>query len=149
MRMWGGRFAVGTDPLAADFTRSIEVDRALAADDLRGSIAHVHGLARAGLLTAVEEAELVGGLEALRRGRRAGRFAWDPALEDVHLNLEAALAERLGPVAGKLHTGRSRNDQVALGPAALAAADDRRARCRDRGAGARAGGPRRARRRRR
>ena len=114
MRMWGGRFATGTDPLAADFTRSIEVDRALAADDLRGSIAHVHGLARAGLVTAVEEAELVGGLEALTAEVAAGRFAWDPALEDVHLNLEAALGERLGPVAAKLHTGRSRNDQVAL-----------------------------------
>ena len=114
MRMWGGRFAAGTDPLAADFTRSIEVDRALAADDLRGSIAHVHGLARAGLVTAVEEAELVGGLEALTAEVVAGRFAWDPALEDVHLNLEAALGERLGPVAAKLHTGRSRNDQVAL-----------------------------------
>jgi argininosuccinate lyase len=114
MRMWGGRFAAGTDPLAADFTRSIEVDRALAADDLRGSIAHVRGLARAGLVTAVEEAELVGGLEALTAEVAAGRFAWDPALEDVHLNLEAALGERLGPVAAKLHTGRSRNDQVAL-----------------------------------
>ncbi len=114
MRMWGGRFAAGTDPLAADFTRSIEVDRALAADDLRGSIAHVHGLARAGLVTAAEQAELVGGLEVLAGEVVAGRFAWDPALEDVHLNLEAALGERLGPVAAKLHTGRSRNDQVAL-----------------------------------
>jgi len=114
MRMWGGRFAAGTDPLAADFTRSIEVDRALASDDLRGSIAHVHGLAGAGLVTAAEEAELVGGLEALTAEVAAGRFAWDPALEDVHLNLEAALGERLGPVAAKLHTGRSRNDQVAL-----------------------------------
>src|SRR3972149_1636018 len=108
MRMWGGRFATGTDPLAADFTRSIEVDRALAADDLRGSIAHVHGLARAGLVTAVEEAELVGGLEALTAEVAAGRFAWDPALEDVHLNLEAALGERLGPVAAELPPGPPR-----------------------------------------
>src|SRR3989304_3361293 len=118
MRMWGGRFATGTDPLAADFTRSIEVDRALAADDLRGSTAparapararrgssaHVHELARAGLVTAVEEAELVGGLEALTAEVAAGRFAWDSALEDVHLNLEAALGERLGPGGGGTST---------------------------------------------
>jgi argininosuccinate lyase len=114
MRMWGGRFAAATDPLAAGFTRSIEIDRALAADDLRGSIAHVHGLTRAGLLGADEEAVLVGGLEALAAEVAAGTFAWDPALEDVHLNIEAALGERIGPVAAKLHTGRSRNDQIAL-----------------------------------
>ncbi|MFI5255437.1 MAG: argininosuccinate lyase [Candidatus Limnocylindrales bacterium] len=112
--MWGGRFAATTDPRAADFTRSVEVDRALAADDLRGSIAHVHGLARAGLVDAAEEAALVAGLEALAGEVGAGTFAWDGSLEDVHLNLEAALEGRLGAVAGKLHTGRSRNDQIAL-----------------------------------
>ena len=114
MRMWGGRFAAETDPLAADFTRSIEVDRALAIDDLAGSVAHVHGLARAGLLATDEEAILVAGLEALAEAVAGGAFAWDGSLEDVHLNLEAALTERVGPVAAKLHTGRSRNDQVAL-----------------------------------
>ncbi len=114
MRMWGGRFAAETDPLAADFTRSIEVDRALAIDDLAGSVAHVHGLARAELVSADEEAVLVAGLEALAEDVAGGAFAWDASLEDVHLNLEAALAERVGPIAGKLHTGRSRNDQVAL-----------------------------------
>ncbi len=112
--MWGGRFAAETDPLAAEFTRSIEVDRALALDDLAGSVAHVHGLARAGLVTADEEAALVAGLEGLADEVASGTFAWDAGLEDVHLNLEAALAARVGPVAGKLHTGRSRNDQVAL-----------------------------------
>jgi argininosuccinate lyase len=114
MRMWGGRFAAETDPMAADFTRSIEVDRALALDDLAGSIAHVHGLARAGLVTADEEAALVAGLEGLADDVSSGAFAWDESLEDVHLNLEAALEARIGRVAGKLHTGRSRNDQVAL-----------------------------------
>jgi argininosuccinate lyase len=114
MRMWGGRFTAATDPLAADFTRSIEVDRALAMDDLFGSIAHVHGLARAGLVDAAEEATLVSGLEALAAEIDVGTFTWDAALEDVHLNLEAALGERIGPAAAKLHTGRSRNDQVAL-----------------------------------
>ena len=113
MRMWGGRFEGETDPRAADFGRSIEVDRGLAADDLQGSIAHVHGLARAGVLTAEEESLLVEGLRALAADVQAGGLRWDPALEDVHLNLEAALAAKIGPLAGKLHTGRSRNDQIA------------------------------------
>ena len=113
MQTWGGRFSEETDERVADFTRSIEVDAALAADDLAGSIAHVHGLGRAGLLTDDEVAALVDGLRSLGEDVAAGRLAWDPALEDVHMNLEAALAGKAGPVAGKLHTGRSRNDQVA------------------------------------
>jgi argininosuccinate lyase len=113
MRFWGGRFAGPSDQRLVDFTRSIEVDAALAADDIAGSIAHVHGLGRAGLLTDAEVEALVGGLTALAGDVTAGVMTWDPALEDVHLNLEAALAEKVGPVAGKLHTGRSRNDQVA------------------------------------
>jgi argininosuccinate lyase len=113
MRLWGGRFAEENDQRVADFTRSIELDRELAADDLAGSVAHVHGLGRAGLLTDDEVAQLVAGLEGLAQAVAADSIVWDPALEDVHLNLEAALADRVGPVAGKLHTGRSRNDQVA------------------------------------
>jgi argininosuccinate lyase len=113
MRLWGGRFAGDTDARTADFTRSIEVDRALALDDLAGSAAHVRGLARAGLLTSAETATLLAGLDGLRAELQAGTLAWDPALEDVHMNLEEALALRIGAVAGRLHTGRSRNDQVA------------------------------------
>jgi argininosuccinate lyase len=113
MRLWGGRFGEDNDERVADFTRSIDVDAELAIDDLRGSVAHVRGLGRAGLLTDDEVAQLVDGLEDLARDVEAGTIDWDPALEDVHLNLEAALAERIGPLAGKLHTGRSRNDQVA------------------------------------
>ncbi len=113
MRLWGGRFGEANDPRVVEYTRSIEVDRELALDDLAGSIAHVHGLGRAGLLTAGEVEALVAGLEGLRSEVSAGTLAWDPALEDVHLNLEAALVDRIGPLAGKLHTGRSRNDQVA------------------------------------
>jgi argininosuccinate lyase len=113
MRLWGGRFAGTTDTRTADFTRSIEVDRALALDDLAGSVAHVRGLGRAGLLTGGEVEVLVAGLDGLRADVEAGALAWDPALEDVHMNLEEALAVRIGAVAGKLHTGRSRNDQVA------------------------------------
>ncbi len=113
MRLWGGRFSEENDGRVADFTRSIEIDQELAADDIAGSIAHVRGLGRAGLLTAEEVDEIVGGLTGLAEAVAAGTLEWDPALEDVHLNLESALADRIGPVAGKLHTGRSRNDQVA------------------------------------
>jgi argininosuccinate lyase len=113
MRTWGGRFSDATDARVADFTRSVEIDAVLAADDIAGSIAHVRGLGRAGLLTATEVESLVSGLLALAEEVAAGGFAWDPALEDVHMNVEAALVEKVGPVAGKLHTGRSRNDQVA------------------------------------
>ncbi len=113
MKLWGGRFSDGNDPRVADFTRSIEVDAALALDDLDGSVAHVRGLGRAGLLNAAEVEALIEGLGGLRAEVEAGTLAWDPALEDVHMNLEAALGERIGPLAGKLHTGRSRNDQVA------------------------------------
>ena len=113
MRVWGGRFGEENDERVADFTRSIEIDRELAADDIAGSIAHVRGLARAGLLTEAELAALVDGLTALGEEVATGTIEWDPALEDVHNNLEVALTDRIGPVAGKLHTGRSRNDQVA------------------------------------
>ncbi len=113
MRTWGGRFSGDSDARMADFTRSIELDQALAADDLAGSIAHVRGLGRAGILNGDEVTALVDGLTALAEDVAAGRVTWDPALEDVHMNLEAALADKIGPLAGRLHTGRSRNDQVA------------------------------------
>jgi argininosuccinate lyase len=113
MRVWGGRFGEENDERVADFTRSIDIDRELAADDIAGSIAHVRSLARAGLLTEAELGALVDGLTALGEEVAAGTIEWDPALEDVHNNLEVALTDRIGPVAGKLHTGRSRNDQVA------------------------------------
>ena len=113
MRLWGGRFGDAPDARMADFTRSIEVDAELALDDLAGSIAHVRGLARAGLLTPEEAEALERGLASLREDVVAGAIAWDPSLEDVHMNLETLLTERVGPVGGKLHTGRSRNDQVA------------------------------------
>src|SRR6266487_558876 len=113
MRLWGGRFATDSDEQVAAFGRSIEIDAEMALDDLDGSIAHVRGLGRAGILSDTEVRVLVEGLADLRRDVERGELRWDPALEDVHLNLEAALIERLGPVGGKLHTGRSRNDQVA------------------------------------
>src|SRR5215218_6347103 len=113
MRMWGGRFDEGPDERMADFTRSIDIDSELAVDDIAGSIAHVRGLERAGLLSDDEASALERGLVSLRADVEAGAIAWDPALEDVHMNLETMLTERVGAVARKLHTGRSRNDQVA------------------------------------
>jgi argininosuccinate lyase len=113
VKAWGGRFSAEPDAVAAEFGRSIEVDQELALDDIAGSLAHVGGLRRASLLTEAEADALVEGLREVEAEVRAGSFAWDPALEDVHLNIEMALAARIGPTAGKLHTGRSRNDQVA------------------------------------
>jgi argininosuccinate lyase len=113
MKSWGGRFSEAPDALAAEFGRSIEVDQELALEDLAGSAAHVRGLGRAGLLTDAEVAELLRGLSVLEGEVRAGTIDWDPDLEDVHMNLEAALGRVVGAVGGKLHTGRSRNDQVA------------------------------------
>ena len=113
MRLWGGRFAADSDEQVARFGRSIDIDAEMALDDLDGSVAHVRGLGRAGILDEAEVTTLVEGLASLRRDVESGTLHWDPALEDIHLNIEAALTERVGPVAGKLHTGRSRNDQVA------------------------------------
>ena len=98
MRLWGGRFTEENDRRVADFTRSVELDRELAADDIAGSMAHVRALGRAGLLTDDEVAELIGGLEGLATSVADGSMTWDPDLEDVHLNLEAALAARIGSV---------------------------------------------------
>jgi argininosuccinate lyase len=112
-RMWGGRFTQDTDLLVQAFNASIDVDQELALDDLEGSIAHARMLGETGILSADESGALIAGLEDLRRDVEAGRVAWSEALEDVHMNLESLLTERIGPVGGKLHTARSRNDQVA------------------------------------
>jgi argininosuccinate lyase len=113
MRTWGGRFSGDTDERVAAFTSSIAVDAALAADDITGSIAHVRGLGRAGILSEGDVALLVDGLLQLAADIADGRFRWDQGLEDVHMNVESALADKVGPLAGRLHTGRSRNDQIA------------------------------------
>jgi argininosuccinate lyase len=92
---------------------SVEVDSELWREDIDGSMAHARGLARAGVLSEAEAERLVDGLSAVAREIEAGGFPWDPEKEDVHMNVEARLVELLGPLGGKLHTGRSRNDQVA------------------------------------
>ncbi len=110
---WSGRFAEPTDALVERFTASVHFDQRLAPYDILGSIAHARMLAKAGVLTKAERDEIVSGLEAIGAEIQAGRFTWSEALEDVHMNIEAALTQRVGDLGKKLHTARSRNDQVA------------------------------------
>lgn len=113
-RQWGGRFAAETNQLVQDFTQSIEFDRRLIEEDILGSVAHCRMLARQGIITATEGAEIEAGLKQVRRETRDSGLKMNYALEDVHTHVEARLTEIIGPVAGKLHTARSRNDQIAL-----------------------------------
>ncbi len=110
---WGGRFRHSTDPSVERFTASIHFDQALARHDLRCSMAHVRMLRKQGLVAEADEARLLAGLESIAREVEAGSFPLDPALEDIHMSIEARLRERVGEAAGRLHTGRSRNDLVA------------------------------------
>ncbi len=110
---WGGRFQQATSPAVERFTASIHFDRALAHYDIRVSIEHARMLARQGLVSEADEAQLLDGLHAIAAEIESGEFPLDPSLEDIHMNVEARLRERIGPTAGRLHTGRSRNDQVA------------------------------------
>ncbi|GGL96758.1 argininosuccinate lyase [Deinococcus aerophilus] len=113
-KLWGGRFAEATDGLVELFNASVSFDQRLAEQDIRGSLAHVAMLGQVDILTGEEVAQISGGLEAVLEDIRAGNFEWRLDREDVHMNVEAALRDRIGPVAGKLHTARSRNDQVAV-----------------------------------
>jgi argininosuccinate lyase len=108
-----GRFAGGPAAAVADFTQSISFDWRLWRQDIAGSMAHATMLRDAGLLSTRELRAIIRGLEGIGQEIRAGKFRWRPELEDVHMNLEAALTQRV-PAGAKLHTGRSRNDQVAL-----------------------------------
>jgi len=110
---WGGRFQEATDPTVERFSASVHFDRALARYDLRLSRAHAAMLAAQGLISDGDRAALDDGLRAVEEEIEAGTFPFDPALEDIHMNVEARLREKIGEPAGRLHTGRSRNDQVA------------------------------------
>jgi len=112
-KTWGGRFRDATDARMERFSASIEFDQRLWRQDLRGSIAHAGMLAKQGILASAEAERLVQGLEQVSRELEEGSLTLDPALEDIHTNIEHRLVEIVGPLAGKLHTGRSRNDQVA------------------------------------
>ena len=110
---WGGRFETPTNAFVEEFTASVQFDQRLYAHDIQGSIAHATMLARVGVLSAEECRQIVDGLRAIETEINAGRFQWSVALEDVHMNIESALTARIGDVGKKLHTARSRNDQVA------------------------------------
>lgn len=111
--MWGGRFSEATDSFVAEFTASMNFDKRMANQDIAGSIAHATMLAKAGILTDDEKDKIVGGLNQIKQEIADGKFAWSVTLEDVHMNVESRLTALIGDVGKKLHTGRSRNDQVA------------------------------------
>jgi len=112
-KLWGGRFSEGPDPLAARFNASLSFDQRLWEMDIRGSLAWAKALARAGVITQAENDQIIAGLEQIRVEFRAGQFTFAPTDEDIHTAVERRLGELIGLAAGKLHTGRSRNDQVA------------------------------------
>ena len=112
--MWGGRFASGPDAIMEEINASIGFDRKLAPQDIAGSLAHVAMLAETGIVTPDDAAAITQGLETIRGEIEKGDFAFDRSLEDIHMNVESRLATLVGPAAGRLHTARSRNDQVAL-----------------------------------
>ncbi len=112
-KAWGGRFRKPTDPRLEAFSASVQFDRRLWRQDLRGSIAHARMLGSCGILTADETTGLVTALEQIGREIEEGGLELDPTAEDIHMNIERRLFDLCGPLAGKLHTGRSRNDQVA------------------------------------
>ena len=109
----GGRLSPEMSGSMVELNTSVHIDQELWKEDIQGSLAHVRGLEAAGVITKEEAASIVSGLDAVATEIRAGRMEWSAAREDVHMNIEARLSELIGPVGGKLHTGRSRNDQVA------------------------------------
>ncbi|MFL0803475.1 MAG: argininosuccinate lyase [Agarilytica sp.] len=110
---WGGRFTEATDAFVERFTASVDFDQRMFNQDINGSIAHATMLAEVGVLTGEEKQAIIDGLEAISRDIEQGKFDWSVSLEDVHMNIEAELTKRIGITGKKLHTGRSRNDQVA------------------------------------
>jgi argininosuccinate lyase len=112
-KSWGGRFAEELNAHAAAFSASVEVDKRLGPQDIRGSIAHARMLGARGILSAEDVEKIISGLTTLGAEIERGELTWDPAREDVHMNIEARLTERIGEAGARLHTGRSRNDQVA------------------------------------
>ena len=111
--LWGGRFTESTDAFVQEFTASVQFDQRMAQQDIEGSRAHASMLGRAGVLSAGDVADIQRGLDEIATEIAEGRFEWSIALEDVHMNIEAALTRKIGDAGKRLHTGRSRNDQVA------------------------------------
>ena len=113
-KMWGGRFEVSNDDLMVAINASIGFDKAMAPQDIRGSKAHADMLVKQGIITKADGKEIQRGLDAVRVEIESGTFEFKLALEDIHMNVESRLSELIGPASGRLHTARSRNDQVAL-----------------------------------
>ena len=113
-KLWQGRFSEKTASVVEAFTSSIQVDQRLYAYDIQGSIAHCKTLAKASIISEAEASEIILGLETIKQEIEAGRFRFDDSLEDIHMHIESRLVEISGPVGRKLHTARSRNDQIAL-----------------------------------
>ncbi|VUD69141.1 Argininosuccinate lyase [Thalassocella blandensis] len=113
VKPWGGRFSEATDAFVERFTASVSFDQRMAMQDIRGSIAHATMLAAAGVLNEEEKDSIIKGLQDIAQDIDSGNFSWSVKLEDVHMNIEAELTKRIGITGKKLHTGRSRNDQVA------------------------------------
>jgi len=113
-KMWGGRFGEGTGALMEAYSESVSYDRRMYRQDIAGSKAHARMLGKRGILTGDETERIVAGLDQVLDEIESGVFPWRGELEDVHMNVEQRLTELIGPLGGKLHTGRSRNDQVAL-----------------------------------
>ncbi len=114
MKLWGGRFEKGTDQLVEDFNSSLAFDRRLYRQDILGSIAHARMLGKCGVINQEEAALIITGLEQILKDIEAGKVEFDIGTEDIHMNIEKILTARIGSIGKKLHTGRSRNDQVAL-----------------------------------
>jgi argininosuccinate lyase len=112
-KAWGGRFSEELNALAARFSASVDVDQRLWPQDIAGSIAHVRMLAAQSIVSAEDADRIVAGLQDIRASIERGEFEWDEAKEDVHMNIESALTAAIGDAGGRLHTARSRNDQVA------------------------------------
>lgn len=112
-QMWGGRFEERPSDIMEQINASIGIDKRLWRQDIRGSVAHATMLSKQGIITKDEAVEIVNGLNAIAEEIKSGQFEFKPSLEDIHMNIEARLKEMIGDVAGKLHTARSRNDQVA------------------------------------
>ena len=112
-KMWGGRFGASQDAIMADINVSIDVDRQLYRQDVAASKAHADMLAKRGIISAKDAKQIVHGLDTILSEIERGKFRFKRALEDIHMNVEARLGELIGPAAGRLHTARSRNDQVA------------------------------------
>jgi len=112
-KLWGGRFSESTDAFVEDFTASVTFDQRMYRQDIEGSIAHATMLADQGVLSSEDCAAIIEGLRQIETEIDAGEFEWSVSLEDVHMNIEARLTEKIGDAGKRLHTGRSRNDQVA------------------------------------